>query len=229
MKQFLLFLSLICGLLSYSQAPDPRLFQTWYTSFVQDTDLSPSYIVAAIIPQITPTLIISEDMTFSGTGACNTFTGFFTSENPNGLQTTFTSQTLLICDDAIHNSFESAYFGALQSAVSYSFYEQPEGLVLTISTGLFGAAIFTNFPLKTTKFDSGQINIFPNPVTSKFFVSNKDLTISKIQVINSYGQNVKTIQSNFEGVDISGLTSGIYVLQIFSDSGIINKKIIKVD
>lgn len=133
----------------------------------------------------------------------------------------------MICDAEIHNSFESSYFGVLQSAGQYQITSDGQGLILTIDTPLFGKAIFNNYKLKSKSFDGEQLAIYPNPSHSVIYLNAKQLNISKVQIVNSFGQNIKTINNNFETLDISDLSSGIYFLKIDTEFGTINKKIIK--
>jgi hypothetical protein len=41
------------------------------------------------------------------------------------------------------------------------------------------------------------------------------------------GQNVKTIHHGFESINIADLSAGIYMLQIKTDLGTFNKKMVK--
>jgi len=229
MKYLPLLVLIICSINCNSQDPNPELFQTWYLISVQNTDLSTPIKVAGIVPAVTPTLTISSDNNFNGQGACNTFFGSFTFSNvfPGSIKTTLFYPTLSICSPQIHNSFESSYFEFLKSAIQYQITPLGQGLVLKMFTPLFGDAIFQNYPLKTIDFDSEQIAIYPNPTSSNIFLNLKPFVVSKIQVINSIGQNVKTINNDFESINISDLSPGIYILKISTELGTINKKIIK--
>ncbi|MEO5777205.1 MAG: T9SS type A sorting domain-containing protein [Flavobacterium sp.] len=227
MKYLLLFVSILCGVNCFSQDPNPQLFQTWYLRFVQTNDFAPAYTISAVDPPIAPTLTISADLSFSGNGACNTFTGSFATMDASDYMPGTFSATLAICGPQIHNSVEGSYFYFLQSPGYYNIYTEGTGRVLIFGTPLFGQAIFQNFPLKNKDFSLEQIAIYPNPTSSTVFINSNQIPISKVQVINSLGQNVKTINQGFEAIDISELSSGIYVLEITTDLGTINKKIIK--
>ena len=227
MKKLVLLVSIICSLNCFSQNPSPELFQTWYLSSVQTSDLAPAYNVYAINPPIVPTLVISNTLDFTGTGACNTFNGVFISTFSGQLQTTAFTPTTLVCSPQIHTSFEGSYFGFLQFASQYQIITQGSGLLLIMNNPIFGQAIFQNFPLKTTEFDLEKIAVYPNPTKARININANQLLISKIQIINSFGQNVMTMSNNFEVLDISNLSSGIYILKIDTELGMINKKIIK--
>jgi hypothetical protein len=136
-------------------------------------------------------------------------------------------QTLSICSPEIHNTLEISYFNFLQSAIQYLITPQGEGLIMTMYNPLMGTAVFQNFSLKTSDFDSERIAIYPNPTNSDIYLNFKSLNISKIQIVNSIGQNIKTINNDFESINIADLSSGIYILKINTELGMINKKIVK--
>ena len=218
----------MCSVNCFSQDPNPQLFQTWYLRFVQSNDLAPSYNVSAITPSITPTLTITNTLDFTGVGACNTFNGGFTNVTNYSWQPAPFSESGLDCGTTIHNQFEDSYFSFLQSSLGYyQIYPEGSGIVLRMDNPLLGSAIFQNFPLKTAEFILERIAIYPNPTKSVIYISTNQLLISKIKIINSLGQTVKTIIDDFGSLDISNLSSGIYTLKIDTEIGTAYKKIIK--
>lgn len=224
----ILLVSIIFSINCFSQNPNPSLFQTWYLVSVQNTDLAQYYSTTAVTPSITPILTISNDLSYTGTGACNTFTGSFAGTTTDYFWNPGTfSASEETCSTQSQSNFEGSYFYFMQSSGSYYISSNSNGMVLLLNTPLMGMAVFQNYPLATTDFKLEQIAIYPNPVSSAFHLSAENANISKIQVINSLGQNVKTIDTNFETVDISELSSGMYILKIDTESGSVNKKIIK--
>jgi Secretion system C-terminal sorting domain len=75
---------------------------------------------------------------------------------------------------------------------------------------------------------TGDINLstYPNPTTSQLTL-NTNKKIETITILDITGKTVKTIVSNNNTIDISGLTKGIYFLQVKTDKGIANSKFIK--
>lgn len=71
------------------------------------------------------------------------------------------------------------------------------------------------------------IKIFPNPTTSKVFFDNSTFNFENVSVVNSLGQEVSKIKfeipSNNQEIDMSKLSSGIYILKFSNLEG--NKKI----
>ena len=74
-----------------------------------------------------------------------------------------------------------------------------------------------------------QITIYPNPATSIIHLELNNRTISKINIIDINGRYIEAnhILNHENKMYIGNLSNGIYTLQIFTDNGIIYKKIIK--
>ena len=82
---------------------------------------------------------------------------------------------------------------------------------------------------------SNQINIFPNPNNGQFSVNllsgNNDLKILEINIFDYQGRELAELQQNtFEGseifINLKNKASGLYVLRILTNKGIITKKIL---
>jgi len=226
MKKLTIIISVLYSLNCFSQEPNPLLFQTWYLS-QHVGDFSPSFNVSEIDPPITPTLTISDDLNFTGEGACNGFFGSFSNMTSDYLDTSNLVSTLSICGSQTHELFELNYFDFLRYPVYYNIYPQGQDYTLILSSPLMAYEIFQNFPLNTTEFDSEKITIYPNPTDATIYLNLKQLLASKIEVVNSIGQIVKTIDSDFDALNIADLNSGVYILRIDTNMGIINKKIVK--
>jgi serine/threonine-protein kinase len=74
-----------------------------------------------------------------------------------------------------------------------------------------------------------QITVYPNPGTSIIHLELNNITISKINIIDMNGRHIEAnhILNHENMMYIGNLRNGIYTLQIFTDNGIIYKKIIK--
>jgi uncharacterized protein (TIGR02145 family) len=74
-----------------------------------------------------------------------------------------------------------------------------------------------------------KIKIFPNPVQDKVNINCIEKLNQKMQLFNTLGQCVlqKELNKNFDQIDISFLTKGIYILKLTSTYGTYEKKIIK--
>jgi heat shock protein HslJ len=226
MKHLLLLILTICSINCIAQEPNPNLFQTWYLYSVQISDNSKNYIVSEINPAITPYLTILENLNFSGKGACNTFGGTFNLFNTNLVNTTLFSNTTDDCCSEIQNDFESSYFDSMKMANYYWINTEEKGMSLFIGTPPFGSIVFKNFKLNTLNLDLNPIEVYTNPTTSMIHIISQNTVISKIELFNSNGQNIKTINDNFETINSTDLSSGIYILKIYTEFGTLNKKIL---
>lgn len=85
------------------------------------------------------------------------------------------------------------------------------------SSGLIGILSQVNQQLEVPQFElSENVVVYPNPTESSIlFKSRENLSNQKVAVYNTNGQLVaeKTIQSD-NSVDLSNLSSGIYVIQL---------------
>lgn len=85
------------------------------------------------------------------------------------------------------------------------------------SSGLIGILSQVNQQLEVPQFElSENVVVYPNPTESSIlFKSRENLSNQKVAVYNTNGQLVaeKTIQRD-NSVDLSNLSSGIYVIQL---------------
>ena len=85
--------------------------------------------------------------------------------------------------------------------------------------------------LSTEDFVSSKFSISPNPVKSMLSISNaENININSIAIADLNGRVIKEAKysnvSNLE-VDLSELSSGMYIMNINSDQGVATKKIVK--
>lgn len=71
---------------------------------------------------------------------------------------------------------------------------------------------------------SSKVSIFPNPASSLLTVSSNK-TIDKIEIFNLLGKNIISSKSNL--INVTNLSSGIYLLKVSSGNKIASKKFIK--
>ena len=82
--------------------------------------------------------------------------------------------------------------------------------------------------LSTDTFDSANFKAYPNPVKEVLTLSYNN-TITNVVVFNLLGQQVLSAKpnSNVSQIDMSGLTSGSYLVKVTSDNQVKSIKIIK--
>jgi heat shock protein HslJ len=226
MKTIIYIISITFSLNCFSQTPNPNLFQTWYLYDIYSSSFNTHYYTSTVSPAISPTLIFSSSVNYNGNGACNSYNGTLTFPANDYMKFTLFIRTLLICANSEQNSFESSFFGLFNpSDMGVQYFVS--NMELTIITPLQVYYRFRNSPLNNSEFEKEQIVISPNPVESNIYIKNSNYKIYNIEILNHLGQNVKTVISGFEDIDVSDLASGIYTLKLISENNTEFKKIIK--
>ena len=78
---------------------------------------------------------------------------------------------------------------------------------------------------------SSHLNVYPNPTDSWITIESKVKIDSDINILNVFGEVVETIDyklfnDNFEKINMSNFSKGIYLIQLINNQTIINHKII---
>nr|HMN26314.1 T9SS type A sorting domain-containing protein [Ignavibacteriaceae bacterium] len=81
--------------------------------------------------------------------------------------------------------------------------------------------------LSTNNVAKENLVIYPNPVVNKLNISVPNNTVEKVTVYNVSGQLVKSVNGNVDSVDLSHLNNGVYLVQVKTKNGVLDKKIIK--
>lgn len=89
-------------------------------------------------------------------------------------------------------------------------------------------ASFTTEPDGVNVYANSTI-VYPNPTTGKFRIENSELSIENVEVYDVYGKLITTVkvEDNNVELDLSGNASGVYFTRIFTDKGMITKRIVK--
>jgi hypothetical protein len=70
-------------------------------------------------------------------------------------------------------------------------------------------------------------SLYPNPTTNQITIVNDQITIKRINIIDSTGKKLKTISVKNNSINITSLPSGIYFIQLITEEGTIIKKFVK--
>ena len=89
-------------------------------------------------------------------------------------------------------------------------------------------ASFTTEPDGVNVYANSTI-VYPNPTTGKFRIENSELSIENVEVYDVYGKLITTVkvEDNNVELDLSGNASGVYFTRIFTDKGMVTKRIVK--
>lgn len=86
------------------------------------------------------------------------------------------------------------------------------------------------FTLDIEEIIETSFTIFPNPAHDRIQVNSENLKVKSLEIYNLHGQKVKQIPSfkfqNSNKIDVSALDKGIYLIQIQTEYGIENKKLV---
>lgn len=89
-------------------------------------------------------------------------------------------------------------------------------------------AVTVTVVLGNDSFDISQLTYYPNPVENQLTITAKEL-ISKVEVYNLIGQQVKVINTNSTQVQINlnELNSATYLVKVYSEQNVQNIKVVK--
>lgn len=79
-------------------------------------------------------------------------------------------------------------------------------------------------PIEDRKYSNLQV--YPNPAISSVFILTEE-SYSSVKIFNTNGQIVTQLETQASEVSIEGLKSGIYLLQIITEKGILTSKFLK--
>ena len=229
MKKLLLFTSLLIGFTSFSQDPDPDLFQTWH--LIEYHYEMSDHPVSGVNPPISPTITITNSLDFTGEGACNEYSGTFThSENGSILIIENFNPTTETCEEPDHINFEDNYFEFFDTGHQL-MYEIEDGnsgqQTLKLETPIFSGMSFSNRKLSTAENKQSTFNLYPNPATETLFITSENNLIEKIAVYSINGKLVLSEKENVNQLNVSSLSNGLYFVEITSENGTAIQKFMK--
>jgi hypothetical protein len=88
---------------------------------------------------------------------------------------------------------------------------------------------YTNNSLKVKTIEQKNIQIAPNPATSIVTIKSPS-AINRIELFNVLGQKINSesdINNTSATLQISSLTQGVYIIRIYTVSGMVEKRIVK--
>jgi len=138
------------------------------------------------------------------------------------------------CMEIIDNNYEETSWYEFVEWQEYTlmiceyFGEDGDEYYLT-DTDNNNPLLFTAMSVSIESENSNNISIYPNPATDVLNINLsglQDLTGLSLQILDITGKTVYTTNENITKVDVSSLTSGIYLLKINTEKGVYNQKII---
>jgi len=83
--------------------------------------------------------------------------------------------------------------------------------------------------LSVEKFVNDNFKIYPNPTTDYVSIEQKEtngVTLQSVQILDSSGKWIKSVKDNFNQIDVSNLSKGMYIFVIQTDKGNKTEKIV---
>jgi photosystem II stability/assembly factor-like uncharacterized protein len=83
--------------------------------------------------------------------------------------------------------------------------------------------------VKNTETASNPIQCYPNPTTGMLTVSSAQSNIKQIEIVNTLGETLQIISRELsqQPIDLSQLSSGLYIVKVTTDRGVELIKIVK--
>ena len=217
------FLSVLIILLIYQLGFGQHggIYHEWYLVNYELDGIN--YGVSQITPAVSPSLTIENDLQFYGTAACNDYSGNFIYDQANDeliVDTiTFTSDP---CGFQSHTDFETDYFSLFAEGNSFHYgiiydINGVESLWLFLPNG--DNLYYDSFPpiLSSGQVQHFKIDIYPNPVSDILNITSDKYPVDKLVVYDLTGQQLISNYSPAGKIDVSGLSDGMYFLEILSE------------
>lgn len=236
MKYVLVLFCLAFSLNSFSQAEE-LFYNDWrlYSLNIdgQDYPVPSNEEVSNVI------LSFNENTSMLTTGVCNSLEGELIYDNsdfsftfPNG-----TSTTLIECDNQENSTFELLYFNFFNDYLDSPFpyvvghVDFPEWWYLVVYNENGDSAEYEWYTLLTQDKPSLNFTLFPNPITSEFFISIDNISGKiNLTIYNILGEIVLS-ENNYisnSSIDVQNVKSGIYFVSIKDENGNTSvKKLVK--
>jgi hypothetical protein len=119
---------------------------------------------------------------------------------------------------------------ATQQDAGYYYCRVSNSIVtsLTIETERVTLNYDATLSIEDKEVFNSVIKLYPNPVENVLQISNtSDIRINKVEIYTILGKKIQEIKNPKSSLNISQLSKGIYLLNVFTEKGKITKKIVK--
>jgi len=146
----------------------------------------------------------------------------------------------LFCNDNQLTSLNMKNGNNVSMGLAFNAKTNPNLLCIDVDDADWSTANWSNYVDPQTSFSEDcatslgvddellakGLKLYPNPVSDILSVESK-LALKKIEIYSILGQKVKEIHSNFNSISTSHLSTGIFLIKIYSEKGIVFRKLIK--
>lgn len=139
--------------------------------------------------------------------------------NPN-LDTDYkpTSASTAVIDQGTNSFYNSGLFGTIDASGNERFFNT------TIDLGAY--EYDSTLGIDAISLNTNSVKLYPNPVSDKLFIKSTE-QIESVTIYNINGQLIKRTNEIINGVDVSVLSSGLYMIEIKTNNNTINQKFLK--
>ncbi|NVJ88413.1 MAG: carbohydrate-binding protein [Flavobacteriaceae bacterium] len=81
--------------------------------------------------------------------------------------------------------------------------------------------------LSTNTFSINDTQIYPNPIKNRLIIKSNKNEIQKIEIYSLLGKKLKVINQNFKNISVEDLSSGLYLLKVYSENKSFTTRILK--
>ncbi|GGB66148.1 hypothetical protein GCM10007424_02630 [Flavobacterium suaedae] len=125
----------------------------------------------------------------------------------------------------------TVYFTPTESGIYYFGFHNNSPIASYPASLLLDNISLMDTPAGTANIENSQFTVFPNPANNVVNIVNaNNILVNAVEVVDLNGRTVKSVK--FDGVseaqiNISELSSGVYMMNINTDNGSVIKKIVK--
>ncbi|NQY08422.1 MAG: T9SS type A sorting domain-containing protein [Flavobacteriales bacterium] len=92
-------------------------------------------------------------------------------------------------------------------------------------------AVTLEIPESTVSIEdrvAGSFSVYPNPATDYIIINTGNLNATEVRIVDITGKAVISADSNSQQIDVSGLSKGIYVVQLINGKSTKTEKLVKL-
>ncbi|WP_158676792.1 T9SS type A sorting domain-containing protein [Pukyongia salina] len=209
----LLFCLLSFGV--YAQDPPSELFNSWY--YIGSEGDLVGFTPISVQPPFNPLLVIQSDLSFQGTGACNTCSGIFEFDPvENTLEVIQFQRTFNQCQYQSHTDLDNDFFSWLElpDFQPYPIQFLSNTKLELVSFNGFGPHYSTTPWLSAGDTHLEDIKVYPNPVEHILMIRSINVEFN-YEIYDVNGRMVTSGKSTNSGIEVGKLDSGTYFIKLF--------------
>ena len=234
-NKLLLIVAILISVQSFAQ--DPELIREWRLLYMEVDGIvhdapQPEW------PWVDPKL----DLFYAGQygaqidGCDDLLGGTVTYDTPNSSITTSDHVYLVGKCEPIYPDYTEMYYDFLANLLTNSdpktfvyeiIFNSDGSKTLVLTDADNDLAVYNSELLAIEQHSKVNFKIYPNPVSSTIFIASETLQIERLTIYSMSGQVVLAEKNNTNSVVVSGLSEGLYFLEIFSEEGKSVQKFIK--